>query len=142
MSQRLERLIYRSQMAAGLDGQVEMPRILATSMRRNHASGIVGALSFSGNTFVQVLEGRQDRIGELMARLSADPRHYDIRILARWPIVAPMFDEWSMAQTDLGQLAAIAVNKLVSDGSGAELTAMMFDLAAKGPSSRARVVWI
>jgi len=129
-------------MTAGLDDQVQMPRIFETSMRRNPANDIVGALSFSGNTFVRVLESLQDRLGEFMVRMSADPRHHDIRILARWPIVALLFDEWSMAKTDLGQLAAGAVNKLVSDGSGAEPTAMMFDLAVKGPTSRARLVWI
>lgn len=142
MPRRLERLVYRSQITAGFDDEFEMPRILATSTRRNQANGIVGALSFSGNSFVQVLEGREDRIDELMTRLRDDPRHHDIRIIARRPILAPIFGDWSMALTDLGQLAAGAVNKLVHEGTGAELTSLMFDLAVKGPTLPARLFWI
>jgi len=136
MSQTLERLIYRSRMTPGLDEDVELDRIFRTSARWNGTNGIVGALACSGQTFVQVLEGRKDRVAELLERLRADPRHSDLRILARWPIVAPMFDDWSMAKADLRSLDARALNMLVKDGTGAQLTGILYDLAAHSRSPR------
>jgi len=140
MIQTIERLIYRSQITRGLDPRAVLESILKSSERRNPPSGIVGALAFSGQTFVQALEGAPPMIDELMVRISADNRHTDIRILTRTPIVTSMFEHWSMAKTDLSQLAAGSFNALVNEADGEQLTSMLHYLASIGPSPR--VTWI
>lgn len=136
MTRRLERLVYRSRIAPGLDEAIDFGRIFDTAVRWNRDHGICGVLAFNGETFVQVIEGRPDRVDELLGRLSRDPRHSDIRVLARWPIVAPMFDDWSMARADVAKMSDRSLKMLFVDGTGVELAGILYDLASVGSSPR------
>jgi hypothetical protein len=74
----------------------EVGRILLQSRRNNARSRLVGGLYFADGCFFQVLEGAQDAVESLYARLQHDPRHGDLKVLDRRGIPEPAFREWAM----------------------------------------------
>lgn len=73
----------------------ELDEILASSRRNNSASSITGMLLFLDGGFLQVLEGEESVVRQTYARISADPRHWNIKVL--FDRDAPRaFKDWSM----------------------------------------------
>lgn len=79
----------------------ELARILLVSRRNNPRRGLVGALYYGDGCFFQCLEGPQPAIEALLATLSTDPRHSNLRILSRRPIRRRTFSAWSMKYVPL-----------------------------------------
>lgn len=126
----LERLVYRSRAVtpppmAALDG------ILAASLRNNARQRITGALGFTGRTYIQLLEGRPEAIDALLEQLRRDPRHADLRVLARGPAAGRLVPGWSMARIDLA-LLKVEVTALLETADGDGLAALLADLVARG----------
>jgi blue light- and temperature-responsive anti-repressor len=92
----LERLAYVSRSTASEDQLLAFSDILAQSVRNNRANGITGALTFTPGRYAQILEGEGHALDTLLGKISADPRHCDMRIWDRSPIEARLFPEWSM----------------------------------------------
>ncbi|MCW5694053.1 MAG: BLUF domain-containing protein [Pseudolabrys sp.] len=80
-----------------LNSATEIQRLLAQSRARNARLGITGALLFNEGRFVQVLEGDEAPVMEVLADIRRDARHTDVEVLP--PRIAPArsFSEWSMA---------------------------------------------
>ena len=93
----LERLLYKSRSKAGADTTFNLATILGASQRNNDRDGLTGALAAYGRFYVQAVEGSPQALDRLVKRLSGDPRHCDITIMARSPISERTFDNWSMA---------------------------------------------
>lgn len=70
--------------------------LLMQSRRNNVARGLTGMLLCGNGTFLQVLEGDDDVVDQLVATISADPRHTAIQMLSRRPIKQRQYTEWSM----------------------------------------------
>jgi Sensors of blue-light using FAD len=93
------RLIYRSENAMTVTGSrllVHYHDIVATARRNNAKAEIDGFLMFDRTWFHQILEGPENRIDTLFARIKADPRHTNIECLSRETITERYFSEWSM----------------------------------------------
>ena len=73
-----------------------MGDLLTKSRENNHRLGINGMLVYRHPFFMQVLEGPEEIVGELMARIAADPRHTDVTKVLHAPIRRAGFSEWSM----------------------------------------------
>lgn len=88
-----------------VDPQADAAAILRSIRRvakvRNAELGITGVLFFDSGRFLQVLEGEQDKLDELMAAISRDPRHRNITYLFQEPIARRSFSEWNMDTLDL-----------------------------------------
>jgi hypothetical protein len=96
--QRLHTLLYISRnLIEDAMLETEVRQILEASRRRNATLGITGALLFSPDTFVQVIEGPQPVVQALYDRVRQDPRHMECIVLADRAIEARQFGEWSMA---------------------------------------------
>ena len=54
-------------------------------------------------------------VGQLMARVAQDPRHNMVMVVAREPIVARRFANWSMAYCGPSQFVARHVSRLLVD---------------------------
>lgn len=98
---RLVRIAYASRAAfkpfdtdQGIDGNVA--NILATARRENKKNNLVGALYYGNGCFFQCLEGQQNAIDALYAKLLRDPRHTDLKILLTKPIDQVGFRDWEM----------------------------------------------
>ena len=74
------RCVYASRAASSLTSAM-VEDILETSRSHNPASGITGILCYSGDVFIQVLEGGRDEVCELYNSIVKDPRHTTVRLL-------------------------------------------------------------
>ena len=71
--------------------------LLATSRENNRRDDITGLLLYKEGNFMQVLEGDEDAVLRLYARIQRDPRHRDVTTLLQGAISARQFPDWSMA---------------------------------------------
>lgn len=75
----------------------EVARIVETAIACNAPLDVTGALLFTGVHFAQVLEGPREAVDELMRRITADPRHRDLRVTQSGPLATRRFARWAMA---------------------------------------------
>lgn len=97
------RCVYASRAAAALTSAM-VEDILDTSRSHNPASGITGILCYSGDVFIQVLEGGRDEVCELYNTIVRDGRHSHVRILAFEEIRERKFCNWTMGHVDLSKV--------------------------------------
>ena len=70
---------------------------LLQQCRENNASrGVTGMLLYANGTFLQVLEGAEEVVDELVEIIKKDPRHKNIQMLYRKPIERREYSDWSM----------------------------------------------
>lgn len=82
---------------ARLDLQAsDLEDIHRTARDQNALDGITGLLVFNGTHFLQIVEGSERAIDELIERLRKDPRHTGFEIRDRRKVEARSFPEWSM----------------------------------------------
>lgn len=91
----LEHLAYLSTAAPGITEE-DIRLILEKSRRNNPTARVTGHLQCHGGFFFQVLEGPGDALDNLLAKLLADTRHADLRVLYREPLDRRHFANWSM----------------------------------------------
>ncbi|MGR8932416.1 MAG: phosphate-starvation-inducible PsiE family protein [Gammaproteobacteria bacterium] len=70
--------------------------ILNTARLNNASLGVSGMLLFTGKEFIQVLEGEEKIIDDLVAQIKKDPRHKNFRIIERKPIAERQYSDWTM----------------------------------------------
>jgi uncharacterized membrane protein (DUF373 family) len=75
----------------------DLSRLLEECREYNAAHGVTGMLLYSNETFVQVLEGDDRVIDELLDRIEEDPRHTDIKLLSRRRIEKREYSGWNMS---------------------------------------------
>lgn len=93
-------LLYWSRTTARFETSaffITMATLLNQCLDLNVRIGVTGVLSFHSGMFLQVLEGPETAVDTTFARISGDPRHHDLHVLARTPIQARAFGAWSMA---------------------------------------------
>lgn len=125
----LVRLLYVSRAAPGFDRE-ELVAILRHSQAHNAAQGITGALCFSGEIFLQVLEGGRGAVNRLYNRIAADPRHREVELLSYAEVAERRFAGWTMGQVDLERLNPALVLKYSE-------TARLDPYSVSGPASLA-----
>ena len=77
----LVRLLYASRSADAVN-QDSLTAILNKSRANNPKVGVTGVLCFSGNIFLQVLEGGRLSVNNLYNKIASDNRHRDVVILS------------------------------------------------------------
>jgi len=80
-----------------MNSAAEIQRLLEQSRERNTRLGITGALLFNEGRFVQILEGDEPAVREVMDVIMRDPRHTDIDVLPARYARERTFAHWSMA---------------------------------------------
>ena len=99
----LVRLMYASRANETVRPEV-LNAILKKSTQNNPAAGVTGVLCFSGNIFLQVLEGGRSQVSKLYNRIAQDPRHTDVVMLSYEEIEERRFAGWAMGQVNMGRL--------------------------------------
>jgi hypothetical protein len=138
----LHRLVYRSTLlapggAAALSALLD--DILAGARRRNAQQGVTGALLHSGETIVQVLEGRLQALEETYDRISADLRHGGLLLLQFVPIDARDFPDWRMAPMPAETLRAVWPEFGTAALTADDIPRMIAALVAALPPAEQRV---
>jgi hypothetical protein len=97
---QLFRIVYLST-ASKLFDSAELRVMLKEANERNKEAGVTGMLLYKEGQFMQVLEGTRDTVTATFSRISQDPRHHGIMVLAKGAVQERRFPEWSMAFRDL-----------------------------------------
>lgn len=103
-------LLYRST-SKGFLSEDQIKSILIASNRNNRAANITGLLLFKDKTFLQLLEGDENSVQALLAKIKLDPRHGSIDVLLDVKSMKRIFPDWSMGfiptEKTLGELGSI-----------------------------------
>ena len=91
----MRQLLYVSNTARDLDPAV-LDRILAVSRANNALVDVNGLLLYIDGGFLQILEGDEISVRTLYARIAADRRHWEARLLLDRAVEAGAFGGWSM----------------------------------------------
>jgi len=91
----MKRVIYCSQATHDVSPD-ELVQLLEVSRRNNEKVGLSGMLLYSSQSFLQVLEGDEVALQETYARIGADDRHVNLRLLMNADVAAPLFPDWTM----------------------------------------------
>ncbi len=116
----LTTLAYISEARPGL-GLRELKQILRRSREHNHRRGVTGYLVFDGTHFAQILEADDSVLDPLMLTIEGDPRHHDLRLLLREPVIERNFGSWCMGCANLAapvHLDTSELRGLISDVIG------------------------
>ena len=74
----------------------ELRELAEVAASKNKLRNITGALLYIDKCFIQVIEGDEESIADLLARLETDPRHHAIRIISDHKQESRYFADWSM----------------------------------------------
>ena len=99
----LVRLMYASRATETVRPEV-LNAILKKSTHNNPAVGVTGVLCFSGEIFLQVLEGGRGQVSKLYNRIAQDPRHQEVVLLSYDEIDERSFAGWAMGQVQMAGL--------------------------------------
>ena len=91
----LKTLTYTSRAQLDLSS-ADLADIHQAARHLNALDGITGLLIFDGTRFLQIIEGSETAIDDLVARLRRDSRHSAIEIRDERFVDARSFPHWSM----------------------------------------------
>lgn len=94
----LLRLVYASTCVRGI-AEPDVRDILARSKENNFFLGITGMLCWSGEFFLQCLEGPRRPVTRLFGKIAGDARHADVELIVAAPTQVRWFDRWAMGFT-------------------------------------------
>jgi hypothetical protein len=92
---KLVRLVYASALRPNVDPS-ELAVIHSKSLENNPKEVITGILVFGNDYFLQCLEGSQESVNRLYAKIASDPRHERCTLLSYSKISTREFDDWAM----------------------------------------------
>jgi Sensors of blue-light using FAD len=131
----LTQLIYASR-PFGFD-DLALTGILASARRNNVRDAITGSLICREDLFIQLLEGPEDLVNALFARIARDDRHTELNKLFAGMADARLFPDWAMRHDPAEswmwtreEVTAGAVGK----ASASDVRAIFNRLAAQPPS--------
>ncbi len=141
----LVRCLYASRAVAPI-GEPLVGQILEEARRNNPKHGITGLLCYSGDVFIQVLEGGRDGVCEMFNAIVRDARHGSVRILLFEEVTSRRFGDWTMGRANIagsGRSVLLKYSEMPElnpfIGSGAATMALVNELLESGAiSSRCR----
>lgn len=77
--------------------------LAAEAQLRNARCGVTGLLLYSGDHFLQVIEGRDHVLNMLFNKIKPDKRHTDVEQLLYTPTRDRIFGDWAMGVLDISQ---------------------------------------
>lgn len=99
MSGNLLQIIYASASDVKMKAD-ELSEILNSARENNAKADISGMLVYHSGSFLQVLEGPEEDVSNLFAKIEKDPRHGAINVLFRDTVPEKEFEDWSMGYVD------------------------------------------
>ena len=90
----MRRIVYISTATELTEHDVD--RILTTAVRRNAEDDVTGFLLYNGRNFLQLVEGEQVALMNLMKRLVRDTRHTGLSVLIDEAVTERCCPDWQM----------------------------------------------
>lgn len=104
--ERLVSIVYHSAGNPAISS-IDLDELLTQARAKNRATGVTGMLLAENGRFLQVLEGPEGAVRDLMETIADDPRHEHVRVLDEAPIQARRFPDWAMAQGHVGEIETL-----------------------------------
>lgn len=95
-------VLYSSNATHPFDDR-ELGDLLAQSRASNSRNDLTGMLLYRRGRFVQILEGPERTVRDLIETIRADERHTDVRVLIEEPITARAFADWTMGYQSVAE---------------------------------------
>jgi hypothetical protein len=76
--------------------QSDLIELLKIARERNSAADVSGMLLYNAGSFLQVLEGPDEKVSALFQKIEKDARHARCLLLSRRAIAEREFERWSM----------------------------------------------
>ena len=92
---RMIRLVYVSTCADNVQLS-DIQALLLAAERRNPALGLSGMLCWSGEFFLQCIEGERAAVTACFARILTDNRHHSVELILSAPTAVRWFSRWGM----------------------------------------------
>lgn len=102
----IQEIIYVSTLAAD-EPLRAVADIAAKSRSTNRRLDITGLLVFDGMNFCQQLEGSEQAIAGVMARIHEDPRHTQVTVVYQGPLDKRRFWNFSLGYTSAEDIEAL-----------------------------------
>jgi len=112
MAEQMKTLVYVSRPKRQADPDAMLMDIHRTANDRNATLGICGALFYTGDAFLQVLEGPPVNVDSLMESIKADKRHRDVEILFDESGQHKVLESWNMQPINLTNHALFSADAL------------------------------
>lgn len=93
--ERVYRLIYKSRVARHVRW-ADAQAIATRAAPRNAALQLTGVLLYTASHFIQALEGEEQRVREVLQRISKDARHSHVEVVLEETQVPRAFKAWAM----------------------------------------------
>ncbi|QIK37781.1 EAL domain-containing protein [Caldichromatium japonicum] len=97
-------VLYVSLAAQPMD-DADLQALLEQARAFNRSQGITGFLLYLNRSFMQLIEGKRERVQALLERIRRDPRHHSLKVIFEGTISQRAFTSWSMGFRDLRQVA-------------------------------------
>ena len=88
--------------------QNELRELLAKARTKNSKLNITGLLLYHNESFFQILEGEEEPVHSLFARVAEDKRHHNVLLLSRKAAPGRNFGAWSMGFIDMDKASSKA----------------------------------
>lgn len=98
-------MVYVSSASRPLDVR-ELHELLATCHRNNQRRGVTGQLLYKDGNFMQILEGDEGVVRNLVNKISRDPRNRGLFVVLEQEVPQREFSDWSMSFRMLDPLTA------------------------------------
>lgn len=103
MPHQVYQIFYVSQSAFQFTPK-ELEELVEHSASNNAKADIHGALLYKRGSFLQVLEGEEEKVKTLLEKIKQDRRHFSIVVLKEQHTAKHEFQNWSMKLFDLEEL--------------------------------------
>lgn len=91
----MKNLIYFSQATHLMSGE-ELQALLDHARQHNSSHGVTGLLLYQAGYFLQMLEGNDDQVLPLFAKIEKDARHHSVKKIYDQEVEERNYDEWNM----------------------------------------------
>lgn len=99
-------MIYRS-VATDSPTEASLLKMLEWAREANARRGVTGMLLYQNGRYMQMLEGEEATVRELFDKISRDPRHHLVKVVASGTTSKRHFNDWSMGFRDMDQVSKL-----------------------------------
>jgi Sensors of blue-light using FAD len=93
----------------------QLDQLAAQSSADNALLRITGMLLYKDGSFMQILEGEQENVINLYAKITLDPRHSGVVTMLQGEVLKREFPRWSMGFQYLDRLASSNLRDCAED---------------------------
>ena len=112
------------------DRDAAIQALVDAARTRNAALGVTGALIATQHGFSQILEGPAEAVESLMASITRDQRHKNIRVLMNSNGSKRRFPDWTIAYCGPASYVNRHIEPLMSSQTGPDTTEQVHKLVA------------